>query len=87
MVFAKRLRDGATVTTVKRGNATGRVVLRVFGLKTEKTVKGFACESKSASPGEITVSGSAVETRIYGRSVRLETQFAALSRQGRFHTE
>jgi hypothetical protein len=34
-----------TLTTVKRGNAFERAILRVFGLKTERVVHGYRCES------------------------------------------
>ena len=67
-----------TSTTVKRGNAFERAVLRVLGLKTEKVVHGEECESGVAPPNNVKVNGAAVEVWIYGRTVCIMTQPAVL---------
>ena len=72
-----------TVTTVKRGNALERVVLKMLRMKTEKTVTGSRCESRPAPVSEMPISGTTVDIRVYGRTVCAEAQFAALSRNGK----
>jgi hypothetical protein len=66
-------------TTVKRGNAFERAVLRMFGVKTEKVVIENQCQQQALPPpNAFKVSGAVVEIWIYGRSFCLQTQSAAL---------
>lgn len=67
-----------TVTTVKRGNAFKRAILRVFGLKTEKVVHGYRCEEGVSPVNDVNVNGTAIEVWIYGRTHCLDTNTAAL---------
>jgi hypothetical protein len=67
-----------TVTTVRRGNALARAILRVFGLKTEKVVHGSRCEEGAAPPNDSKVNGAAIEAWIYGRTHCLQTNTATL---------
>jgi hypothetical protein len=66
-----------TSTTVKRGNALERAVLRVFGFKTEKVVHTYRCEEGVAPANEIRTDGAAIEIWIYGRTHCLQTETAA----------
>src|SRR5581483_216141 len=63
-----------TSTTVKRGNALERAILRVFGFKTEKVVQSYQCESGVAPANRVKTDGGGVEVWIYGRSFCLETE-------------
>jgi hypothetical protein len=56
-----------TVTTVKRGNAFERAMMRVFGLKTEKVVHGYRCESGDPPANDVKINGAVVAVWIYGR--------------------
>jgi hypothetical protein len=67
-----------TATTVKKGNAFTRAILRVFGAKTEKLVHGYRCEEGLAPVNDVKVNGTAAEVWIYGRSHCLQTNTAAL---------
>jgi hypothetical protein len=67
-----------TVTTVKRGNAFDRAILRVFGLRTEKVVHGYRCEEGAAPINDVKVNGAAIEVWIYGRTRCLQTNAATL---------
>jgi hypothetical protein len=42
------------------------MVARVFGLKTEKVVHGYRCESGVDPASEITVNGAAIESAFMG---------------------
>jgi hypothetical protein len=66
-----------TSTTVKRGNALERAVLRVFGFKTEKVVHTYRCEEGVAPANDIRTDGAAIEIWIYGRTFCLQTDTAA----------
>jgi hypothetical protein len=57
-----------TSTTVKRGNALERAVLRVFGFKTEKVVHGSRCEVDAAPASDIKAEGGVTKIWVYGRS-------------------
>jgi len=67
-----------TSTIVKRGNAFERVMLRVFGLKTEKVVDGYRCESGIAPANDVRVNDAVAEVWIYGRTHCLTTETATL---------
>lgn len=67
-----------TVTTVKRGNAFERAILRIFGRKTEKVVHGYQCEEGAAPASDVKVNGTAIEVWIYGRTHCLQTNTATL---------
>jgi hypothetical protein len=67
-----------TSTTVKRGNAFERAILRAFGLKTEKVVHGYRCESGVAPANDVRVNDAVIEVWIFGRSICLQTETATL---------
>ena len=67
-----------TVTTVKRGNAFERAILRVFGIKTEKVVHGYQCQEGIAPPPNVKVDGAAIEVWVYGRTHCLMVNSATL---------
>ncbi len=67
-----------TPTTVKRGNAFERAVLRMLGLKTEKVVIEFQCQEGFPPPNVVTVAGTVIEIWIYGRPGCPQTQATAL---------
>lgn len=66
-----------TSTTVKRGNAFERAVLRLFGFKTEKVVHSYRCEDGAAPANDIRTDGAAIDIWIYGRALCLQTETAA----------
>lgn len=68
-----------TPVTVKRGNAFERTVLRMFGLKTEKTVLETRCESGTARPTEVSIAGAFIEVRVYGRALCLMVETASVA--------
>ena len=72
---AKRV---ATSTTVKRGNAFERAILRVFGLQTEKVVHGYRCESGIAPANDVVGNDAVIEVWVYGRTFCLQTQTVTL---------
>jgi hypothetical protein len=51
---------------VKKGDAFDRVILRLLGMKTEKTITEDSCEPAATPPNEIKVAGAAAEVWIYG---------------------
>jgi hypothetical protein len=67
-----------TPMTVKRGNALGRAVLRMFGFKTEKVVLEYQCQSSAASASDLKISGTTIEVWVYGRDRCVETEAATL---------
>jgi len=67
-----------TPTTVKRGNAFERAVLRMFGRKTEKVVLEYQCQEGLPPANVVKVADSVIEIWIYGRSHCLQTEGAAL---------
>jgi hypothetical protein len=71
-----------TSTTAKRGNPFERPILRAFGLKTEKVVHGYRCESGVAPANDVRVNDAVIEVWIYGRSGWLQTQTATLMAGG-----
>jgi hypothetical protein len=64
--------------TVNRGNAFGRAVLRMFGFKTEKVVLEYQCRPSGAPAFDLKISGTAIETWVYGRDGCLTTEAATL---------
>jgi len=58
--------DAATdvPVTVPRGNAFGRAVLRVFGLKTVKVV--YRCQEGTPPANDLKIAGAAIEIWIFG---------------------
>jgi hypothetical protein len=67
-----------TPVTVKRGNAVGRAVLRMFGLKTEKVVLEHQCRTSDAPASDLKISGTTIEIWVYGRDGCLMTEAATL---------
>jgi hypothetical protein len=67
-----------TPMTVKRGNAVGRAVLRMFGFKTEKVVLEYQCQSTAARASDLRISGANIEVWVYGRDRCVETEAATL---------
>jgi hypothetical protein len=67
----------STSTKVKRRNAFERVVLRIFGLKTEKVVTDYRCEEGVAHT-DSKVAGQVVDIWVYGRTRCLQTEAATL---------
>jgi len=67
-----------TVTTVKRGNAFERAILRVLGRKTERVVHGYRCEEGVAPANDVKMNDTAIEVWIYGRTLCLQTSMATL---------
>jgi hypothetical protein len=67
-----------TSITVQRGNAFGRTILRMFGLKTEKVVFAYSCQEGVPPPNDLTTTGGGIEIWIYGRSRCLTTEAATL---------
>jgi hypothetical protein len=57
-----------TTTTVKRGNAFERAILRIFGRPTEKVVHYYRCEEGVAPPNDAKRNGAAIEIWVHGRS-------------------
>jgi hypothetical protein len=64
--------------TVKRGNAVGRAVLRMFGFKTEKVVLEYQCQPSGAPGFDLKISGANIEIWVYGRDGCLMTETATL---------
>jgi hypothetical protein len=77
-LFVDTVTSVPTLTTVKRGNAFERAILRVLGLKTEKVVHGYRCEEGVAPANDVKVNGAAIEVWIYGRTHCLQTNTATL---------
>jgi len=69
-----------TPETVKRGNAFERVILRLFGRKTEKVVLVDVCQIVAA-PSDFKTSGATIEIWVYGRTFCLQTDTANLVAQ------
>ena len=67
-----------TSTTVKRGNALERAILRVLGVKTEKVVHSYRCEEGVAPASDIKTEGAVIEIWVYGRTLCLRTDTATL---------
>jgi hypothetical protein len=80
-VLADTTRSVPTSTTVKRGNAFERVVLRVLGLKTETVVQGYRCEAGSAPASDVKIDGAIIQVWIYGRTHCLDTNTALVVRR------
>lgn len=68
-----------TSVTVKRGDAFERAVLRMFGLKTEKTTVEYRCEERVPPPNDLKVSGAIIEVWIHGRIRCIETEAETLT--------
>ena len=62
--------------TVPRGNAFGRAVLRVFGLKTVKVVYG--CQEGAPPANDLKIADAVIEIWIFGRTRCLQTESATL---------
>jgi hypothetical protein len=77
-VLVDTARSVPTSTTVKRGNAFERAILRLFGLKTEKVVQGYRCESGVPPANIVKLKGAAIEFWVFGGTHCLETNTAAL---------
>ena len=67
-----------TSTTVKRGNAFERAVLRALGFKTERVVRTYECKEGVAPASDIKIDGAIVEVWVYGRTRCLQTDTATL---------
>jgi hypothetical protein len=70
-----------TSTTVKRGNALERAILRVLGFKAEKVVHSYRCEQGVAPASDIKTDGAVIEIWVYGRSFCLQTNTALVARR------
>jgi hypothetical protein len=77
-IIADTVTSVPTQTAVKRGNAFERVVLRMFGLKTEKVVLDYQCQGGTAPPNHPSISGSTIEVWIYGTTHCLTTETGTL---------
>ena len=55
-------------TTVPRGNAFERAVLRAFGLKTEKLIADRFCQERVPPKNEVKITDGGLEIWIYGRA-------------------
>ncbi|HET9320628.1 MAG TPA: hypothetical protein VFO27_12665 [Bryobacteraceae bacterium] len=62
--------------TVPRGNAFGRAVLRLFGLKTVKVV--LECQEGAPPANGLRIAGAVIEIWIFGRTRCLQTEAATL---------
>ena len=62
--------------TVPRGNAFGRAVLRVFGLKTTKVV--HRCQEGTPPANDLKIAGAAIEIWIFGGTHCLMIESATL---------
>lgn len=67
-----------TTRTVQRGNAFERVVLRMFGRKTEKVIREEQCQAGVPPPNDLKISGANIEVWIYGRTFCVEVNAATL---------
>lgn len=67
-----------TSVTVPRSNAFGRAVLRVFGLKTEKTVIEHRCQEGVPPANGLRITGAVIEIWVFGRTVCIQTEAATL---------
>jgi len=69
-----------TTMTVKRGNAFGRAVLRMFGLKTEKMVFDPQCQEGVPPANDFKVAGAVIDIWVNGRTrcIQTETEAPAL---------
>lgn len=67
-----------TPVTVKRGNAVGRVVLRMFGRRTEKVVLQYECQEGVPPANIVKVAGRVIDIRVYGGSFCVQTQTSML---------
>jgi hypothetical protein len=65
-ILVETTKSVPTATTVKRGNAFERAILRVLGIKTEKVVHGYQCEEGSTPPPNVKVDRSSIEVWVYG---------------------
>jgi hypothetical protein len=66
-----------TSMTVPRGNVFERVVLRMFGFKTDKVVIEYRCQEGVPPANDLKIAGAVIEIWIYGRSRCLQTEAAA----------
>jgi hypothetical protein len=64
--------------SVKRGNAFGRAVLRMFGFKTERVIFEHQCQNGAAPANDLKISGANIEIWVYGRNRCVETEAATL---------
>ncbi len=67
--------------TVKRGDAFGRAILRLLGLKTEKVA--YTCDNGVAPESSLKDSGTTVEIWVYGRDRCVETEYSTQSETAR----
>ena len=67
-----------TLTTVKRGNAPERAILRALGFKTEKVVLSYQCKEGAAPASDVKADGAVIEIWVYGRTFCLQTETATL---------
>ena len=68
----------STSTTVRRGNAFERAILRVLGFKTEKVVHSLQCDDGIAPASNIKIDGAVIEIWVYGRIRCVQTDTATL---------
>ena len=78
MTFHFVLVDTATgvPVTVPRGNAFGRAVLRMFGLRTVRVV--YRCQEGAPPANDLKIGGAVIEIWIFGTTHCLTTEAATL---------
>jgi len=66
-----------TFTPVKKGDAFDRLVLRIFGLKTERTVREDRCVPGVAPPNDVKISERGIDVWVNGAEncVMVETAY------------
>jgi hypothetical protein len=72
--------DVRAPTTVKRGNAFERAVLRMLWLRTEKAGLEYQCLEGVPPPNILKVASAGIEIWIYGRARCLQTEVTAFQR-------
>lgn len=72
--------DVRAPTTVKRGNAFERAVLRMLWLRTEKAGLEYQCQEGVPPPNILKVASAGIEVWIYGRARCLQTEVTAFQR-------
>ena len=68
----------AVSTTVPRGNAFERAVLRLFRLKTEKVVLDHQCQEGPPPANNLKIAGTVIEIWVFGRIRCLQAEAGTL---------
>jgi len=80
-VLVDTTRSVPTSTTVPRGSAFERAVLRVFGRKTVKMALQYQCQEGAPPANDLKIAGAVIEIWIFGRTHCLQTNAATLVAQ------